>query len=42
MRSNGRDEDGLSIPDVIAIRATEKALLCRIGTRELVVSSWLS
>lgn len=30
MRSNGRNEDGVALENVTALRATEKALLCRI------------
>lgn len=35
MRRNGSDDDGVALENVTAVRATEKALLCRIpGERE--------
>lgn len=41
MRANGRDEDGVSISGVTALRGSEKALLCRIPDGDSSREVWI-
>lgn len=41
MRSNGRNEDGVALEGVIALRATERALLCLIPDGEAKRELWV-